>query len=83
VRLPFTFERVNLRLTPEGQATGGLGGTLPGAWWTLSLGVTASIKQLSVFWFRDNASDETIRTGGAYPWYGTHSRFGFSWNFWN
>jgi hypothetical protein len=83
VRLPFTFEHVNLRLTPEGQATGGFGGTLPGPWWTLSLGVTASIKQLSVFWFRDNALDETFRTGGAYPWYGTHSRFGFSWNFWN
>jgi hypothetical protein len=83
LRVPIRFAPVPLRLVPQAAATGARGGTLPEDWWSLSLGVVATLKHLTVFWFRDNALDEPFRTGGAYSDYGAHARFGFHWNFWN
>jgi hypothetical protein len=83
VRVPVAFEGLKLRVSPVCQLEGASGGTLPGSWWLLSFGVDATLKHLTFYWHRDNATDESVRTGGAYPGYGTHSRFGFAWNFWN
>lgn len=83
VRVPLYLEKVHLLLTPEWAAHGAQGGTLPESWSAMSVGIDATLKQLTVFWHKDNLSEETLRTGGAYPWYGAHSRFGFYWSFWN
>ncbi len=83
LRLPIESKRLKLRVVPEASALAVRGGTVPEDGWTLSLGAVATLKQLTVFWFRDNALDEPLRTGGAYPGYGAHSRFGFHWDFWN
>lgn len=82
-RLPIESRSLRLRVVPEVSALAMRGGTLPEEGWTLSAGATATLKQLTVFWFRDNIKDEPFATGGAWPGYGTHSRFGFYWDFWN
>jgi len=82
--LQFTLRFLDdkFHVMPVVSTRGARGGTLPDVWATVSAGVDARLKQLTVFWHRENLTDQEYRTGGWAPAYGLHSRFGFSWDFW-
>ena len=83
IRFPLYFAAYQLELIPQANTFGARGGSLPADWATYSVGVEATLKHFTFFWHRENLVDEVYSTGGAYPAYGLHSRFGFRWNFWN
>jgi hypothetical protein len=83
IRIPLYFAAYQLEVIPQANTFGARGGSLPADWTTISVGVEATLKHFTFFWHRENLADESYLTGGAYPAYGLHSRFGFRWNFWN
>ena len=83
VRVPLHHRPYQLVVVPQVAVFGARGGTSPSDWINLVIGVEATLKHFTFFWHRENVLNELYRTGGAYPTYETHSRFGFRWNFWN